>query len=122
MEISDSIIRLIAASYETTSSTVTFVLKYLAELPDAYTTCGSFREVVADFTYADFTIPNGWKYDAFTLVQTFWTVHTMHNSPKYFPDPEKFDSTRFEGSGRPVPYTFIPFGVDRGCVQEKSMR
>lgn len=30
-------------------------------------------------------------------------------SPKFFPDPEKFDPSRFEGSG-PPPYVFIPFG------------
>ncbi|KAI3707078.1 hypothetical protein L6452_25284 [Arctium lappa] len=36
MEISNSIIGLLVVSYKTTSSTVTFVLKYLAELPDVY--------------------------------------------------------------------------------------
>ncbi|KAL4592804.1 hypothetical protein LXL04_005809 [Taraxacum kok-saghyz] len=144
MEISNSIIGLLVASYETTSSTVTFVLKYLAEIPDVYEKVlkeqmsiaeskgpgeflnwndiekmkyswnmarealrlippaqGSFREVVADFSYAGYTIPKGWK--------TFWTVHTTHKDPKHFPDPEKFDPTRFEGSG-PAPYTFVPFG------------
>lgn len=42
-------------------------------------------------------------------MQTFWTVHSTHKNPKYFPDPEKFDPSRFEGSG-PQPYTFVPFG------------
>ena len=32
-----------------------------------------------------------------------------HNNADYFPMPEKFDPTRFEGDG-PAPYTFIPFG------------
>lgn len=27
----------------------------------------------------------------------------------YFPQPEKFDPSRFDGDG-PVPYTFVPFG------------
>ncbi|KAM7519159.1 hypothetical protein LguiB_018121 [Lonicera macranthoides] len=52
---------------------------------------GAFREAITDFTYAGFTIPKGWK------------------NPKYFADPEKFDPSRFEGSG-PAPYTFVPFG------------
>ncbi|KAJ0026432.1 hypothetical protein Pint_07373 [Pistacia integerrima] len=62
---------------------------------------GSFRESIIDFNYAGYTIPKGWK--------TFWTVHTTHKNPNYFPDPEKFDPSRFEGSG-PAPYTFVPFG------------
>ncbi|KAM7519163.1 hypothetical protein LguiB_018125 [Lonicera macranthoides] len=138
MEISGNLLGLLVASYETTSTAITFVLKYLAELPHIYNevlkeqmaiakskgpndllswediqkmkyswnvACealrlappiqGTFREAITDFTYAGFTIPKGWK--------TFWTVHMTHKNPKYFPDPEKFDPSRFEGSG-PAPY------------------
>jgi len=42
-------------------------------------------------------------------VQTFWTVYSTHKNPKYFPDPEKFDPSRFEGDG-PAPFTYVPFG------------
>lgn len=42
-------------------------------------------------------------------MQTHWTVHSTHKNPEYFPDPEKFDPSRFEGEG-PAPYTFVPFG------------
>ncbi|KAH6834135.1 hypothetical protein C2S53_017909 [Perilla frutescens var. hirtella] len=62
---------------------------------------GAFRVATAEFTYAGFTIPKGWK--------TFWTVHASHTNPDYFPEPEKFDPSRFEGTG-PPPYTFVPFG------------
>ncbi|KAJ4821966.1 hypothetical protein Tsubulata_044697 [Turnera subulata] len=62
---------------------------------------GSFRQAITDFTYEGVTIPKGWK--------THWTVHTTHRNPKYFPEPEKFDPSRFEGKG-PAPYTFVPFG------------
>ncbi|KAK6912467.1 Pentatricopeptide repeat [Dillenia turbinata] len=41
--------------------------------------------------------------------QTYWTVHSTHKNPNYFPDPEKFDPSRFEGNG-PEPYTCVPFG------------
>ncbi|KAL1543948.1 beta-amyrin 28-monooxygenase [Salvia divinorum] len=144
MEISNNIIGLLVASFETTSSAVTAVMNYLAEYPHIYDgvfkeqmaiaetkACdellrwediekmkyswnvareslrltppaqGAFRETTTDFTYAGFTIPKGWK--------TFWTVHSSHKNPKYFPEPEKFDPSRFEGSG-PAPYTFVPFG------------
>nr|AOG74834.1 oleanolic acid 6-beta-oxidase [Centella asiatica] len=143
-EICNNIIGLLVASYETTSTAVTFVLKHLAEYPHIYdkvyeeqmeikkskkpgdllcwedvqkmkytwnVACeslrlappgqGAFREAATDFTYAGFTIPKGWK--------VFWTVHTSHRDPKYFPDPDKFDPSRFEGSG-PAPYSYVPFG------------
>ncbi|KAF6143849.1 hypothetical protein GIB67_009830 [Kingdonia uniflora] len=62
---------------------------------------GSFKEVVADFTYLGYSVPKGWKI--------YWTAGSTHKNPQYFPDPEKFDPSRFEGEG-PAPYTFIPFG------------
>nr|CAN63680.1 hypothetical protein VITISV_036273 [Vitis vinifera] len=81
---------------------------------------GAFREVIKNFTYAGFTMPKGWK--------THWNVNTTHRNPKYFPDHEKFDPSRFEGRG-PEPFTFVPFGGGpRMCpgreyarAQKKSM-
>lgn len=64
-------------------------------------TPGAFREAATELTYAGFTIPKGWKI--------FWTPHSSHMNPNYFPEPEKFDPSRFEGSG-PPPYAYIPFG------------
>ncbi|KAI7729830.1 hypothetical protein M8C21_029433 [Ambrosia artemisiifolia] len=142
-EISNNIIGLLVASYETSSVAITFVLKHLAENPHIYEQVreeqmmiakskqdelltwediekmkyswnvaresirlappgqGAFREALTDFKYAGYTIPKGWKI--------FWNVNTTHSDPKYFPDPQKFDPSRFEGSG-PVPYSFVPFG------------
>lgn len=62
---------------------------------------GAFRETLKDITYAGFTIPKGWK--------AYWTVHTTHKNEAYFPNPEQFDPSRFEGNG-PAPFTFVPFG------------
>ncbi|XP_031385478.1 beta-amyrin 28-monooxygenase-like [Punica granatum] len=60
----------------------------------------SERQQRASLTMA-FTNPKGWK--------TYWTVPSTHKDPRCFPNPEKFDPSRFDGSG-PAPFTFVPFG------------
>ncbi|KAK4797484.1 hypothetical protein SAY86_029810 [Trapa natans] len=62
---------------------------------------GAFREAMADFTFNGFSIPKGWKI--------YWSANSTHKSADYFPEPEKFDPSRFDGNG-PVPYTYVPFG------------
>uniref|UniRef100_A0A2N9FDF0 Beta-amyrin 28-oxidase n=1 Tax=Fagus sylvatica TaxID=28930 RepID=A0A2N9FDF0_FAGSY len=144
MVVASSFMGLLIAGHHSTSSAITFVVKYLAEFPHVYSevfkeqmeiarskgpkdllnwddikkmkyswnvACetmrlsppsqGTYREAIDDFTYTGFTIPKGWK--------TYWTPLSTHKNPKYFPDPEKFDPSRFEGNG-PAPYTFVPFG------------
>ncbi|CAI9116561.1 OLC1v1017744C1 [Oldenlandia corymbosa var. corymbosa] len=63
---------------------------------------GSFREAITDFTYEGYTIPKGTKIH--------WIFHATHKNPKYFPEPNKFDPSRFQGDNPPSPYTFVPFG------------
>ncbi|KAJ9158741.1 hypothetical protein P3X46_024298 [Hevea brasiliensis] len=142
--IADKIISLLIGGHDTASATITFVVKFLSELPEIYNNVlkeqleilkskapgellnwediqkmkyswnvacevmrlapplqGSFREALHDVNYAGFSIPKGWKL--------YWSTHTTHKNPQYFPQPEKFDPSRFEGSG-PAPYTFVPFG------------
>ncbi|PHU17805.1 Beta-amyrin 28-oxidase [Capsicum chinense] len=62
---------------------------------------GAFREALSDFIFNGFSIPKGWKI--------YWSANSTHRSGEFFPEPEKFDPSRFEGSG-PAPYTFVPFG------------
>ncbi|XP_010414441.1 PREDICTED: abscisic acid 8'-hydroxylase 2-like [Camelina sativa] len=60
----------------------------------------TFREAVQDVEFEGYLIPKGWK-----VLPLF---RRIHHSPEYFPDPEKFDPSRFEVS--PKPYTYMPFG------------
>ncbi|XP_031267206.1 abscisic acid 8'-hydroxylase CYP707A1-like isoform X3 [Pistacia vera] len=60
----------------------------------------TFREAVADVEYKGYLIPKGWK-----VMPLFRNIH--HN-PEFFPDPQKFDPSRFEVAQKPN--TFTPFG------------
>ncbi|KAM0020484.1 putative cytochrome P450 [Helianthus debilis subsp. tardiflorus] len=62
---------------------------------------GAFREAITDFMYNGYSIPKGWKL--------YWSANSTHKNHEFFPEPEKFDPSRFEGNG-PAPYTFVPFG------------
>ncbi|XP_065851131.1 beta-amyrin 28-monooxygenase-like [Euphorbia lathyris] len=144
-ETATRILALISASYDNVSTAMTFVLKYLAEMPDVYDAVlreqqeiaegkkpeealnwqdiqkmkyswnvasevlrlhppanGAFREVIINFTYCGFLIPKGWK--------VHWNAFATHKSAEYFPEPEKFDPSRFDGNKTIVPYSYVPFG------------
>ncbi|KAJ7961095.1 Cytochrome P450 [Quillaja saponaria] len=62
---------------------------------------GGFKVAINDFVYSGFNIRKGWKL--------YWSAIATHMNPEYFPEPEKFNPSRFEGKG-PVPYSFVPFG------------
>ncbi|XP_039002848.1 abscisic acid 8'-hydroxylase 2-like [Hibiscus syriacus] len=59
----------------------------------------TFREAVQDVEFEGY-IPKGWK-----VLPLF---RTIHHSADFFPQPGKFDPSRFEVA--PRPNTFIPFG------------
>ncbi|KAI3966752.1 hypothetical protein MKW92_025060 [Papaver armeniacum] len=149
-----SIMALIIASHETTSSVITSVMKYLADYPEVYNkllkeqmeiaksketqelltwediqkmkyswnvvcevmrlappALGGFKQASTDFMYAGYHIPRGCKL--------YWSSIASHKNPEYFPDPEKFDPSRFQGDG-PAPFTFVPFSGGPGTCAGKE--
>ncbi|KAL5747877.1 hypothetical protein ACOSP7_024895 [Xanthoceras sorbifolium] len=60
----------------------------------------TFREVVEDVEFEGYLIPKGWK-----VLPLF---RSIHHSADFFPQPEKFDPSRFEVP--PRPNTYLPFG------------
>ncbi|KAJ4977904.1 hypothetical protein NE237_008684 [Protea cynaroides] len=60
----------------------------------------TFREAVEDVEFEGYIIPKGWK-----VLPLF---RSIHHSADFFPQPEKFDPSRFEVS--PRPNTYMPFG------------
>ncbi|XP_026398671.1 beta-amyrin 28-monooxygenase-like [Papaver somniferum] len=66
---------------------------------------GGYTEALTNFIYAGYFIPKGMKL--------FRSGISSHMNPENFPDPEKFDPSRFQGNG-PAPYTYVPFGGGPG--------
>ncbi|KAK1284240.1 hypothetical protein QJS10_CPB21g01614 [Acorus calamus] len=63
---------------------------------------GNFRITARDIDFNGYTIPKGWN--------VHWVTYT-HMDKTAFPEPEKFDPTRFEGVLKSFPpYTYVPFG------------
>ncbi|RVW57091.1 Abscisic acid 8'-hydroxylase 2 [Vitis vinifera] len=60
----------------------------------------TFREAVEDVEFEGYYIPKGWK-----VLPLFRSIHYCAD---FFPQPEKFDPSRFEVP--PKPNTFLPFG------------
>ncbi|KAG6409757.1 hypothetical protein SASPL_127799 [Salvia splendens] len=100
-QIADNIIGVIFAARDTTASIITWIFKYLAENPSVLQAVTEEQEaIIKAKEESGYLIPKGWK-----VLPLFRNIH--HN-PENFPEPEKFDPSRFEAPVKPN--TFIPFG------------
>ncbi|GLT62109.1 hypothetical protein SLA2020_347710 [Shorea laevis] len=63
---------------------------------------GGFRTAIKDIDYGEYLIPKGW--------QIFWVTSMTHMDDSIFPEPSKFDPSRFENPTSIPPYCFVPFG------------
>ncbi|RZC70809.1 hypothetical protein C5167_033980 [Papaver somniferum] len=113
LDIANKILGLLIGGHDTASAAITFIVKYLAELPYVYDGVRKEQMEIAS-TKGPGELLN-WddiqkmKYSWNVACELYWSAHSTHKNAKYFSEPEKFDPTRFEGNG-PAPYTYIPFG------------
>ncbi|KAK1582190.1 hypothetical protein Q3G72_012619 [Acer saccharum] len=64
---------------------------------------GGFRNTLKDIEYNGYLIPKGW--------QIFWVTSMTHMDDTIFPEPSKFDPSRFENQSSIPPYCYLPFGA-----------
>lgn len=70
---------------------------------------GIGRILTEDHRLGDRTIPRG------TLVSP--SIYLAHHEPETWPEPRRFDPTRFLGPEAPSPYAYLPFGGGaRRCI------
>ncbi|OVA06096.1 Cytochrome P450 [Macleaya cordata] len=64
---------------------------------------GGFRKALKDIEYGGYLIPKGW--------QIFWSASLTHMDESIFPEPSKFEPSRFDNQVSTVPpYSFVAFG------------
>lgn len=63
---------------------------------------GGFRKALKDIEYDGYLIPKGW--------QIFWASPMTHMDSSIFPEPSKFDPSRFENQASIPPYCYVAFG------------
>jgi len=71
---------------------------------------GGFREVIQEFEFNGYTIPQGWS--------ALYQIGRTHQEPAIYTKPEQFDPERFapeRAEERPKPFSYVPFG---GGVRE----
>ncbi|RZC72220.1 hypothetical protein C5167_035637 [Papaver somniferum] len=116
----DKMVAMLTAAYDTNSVVITNITKYLAELPEIYDAVrieqiniakakgpGELLNL-ADIQNMKYSWERGLIFHSKGKKDMLeCSVDTQ--DPEYFTNPEKFDPSRFKGSG-PAPYTFVPFG------------
>ncbi len=135
-DISDELLTLLGAGHETTASTLGWAFERLRRHPDVVAKLvkendeggSEYRQAailelqrnrtVIDFAgrnvaaphfdLGDWRIPHG-----YTIVVG---LADLHDNPEFFPNPERFDPSRFVGN-RPPAFAWVPFGGGtRRCI------
>ena len=73
---------------------------------------------IARQAVSDDVLPSGTPIPAASVISMIQYV--CHRNPKYFPDPERFDPSRFDVRKQLVPFSYFPFGGGpRHCIGEQ---
>ncbi|KAM3684101.1 hypothetical protein ACB098_11G018400 [Castanea mollissima] len=118
MLIATNIMALLIGDHDTTTSAITFMLKYLADFPHQMEIARS-KGLNNLLNWDDIKkMKYSWNVACETIRLTppiagtfriLWSPYSTHKNLKYFPGLEKFDPLRFEKNDL-APYTFVPFG------------
>ncbi|KAG6637573.1 hypothetical protein CIPAW_11G188000 [Carya illinoinensis] len=68
---------------------------------------GGFRTALKDIEFGGYLIPKG---PSVCDIQIFWTTTITHMDGSIFPEPSKFDPSRFENQSTVPPYSLVAFG------------
>ncbi|KAF6138659.1 hypothetical protein GIB67_039393 [Kingdonia uniflora] len=63
---------------------------------------GGFRKALKDLEFEGYLIPKGW--------QVFWVANMTHMDETIFPNPSKFDPSRFDQQTPVPPFCYVAFG------------
>ena len=135
-ELRDQLMTLLLAGHETTATALAWCLDLLPRDPEAYERLRSeidesgggewMEAVIAEILRVRPVVPmigrelrkpmelDGWELGPGTSVML--SIYLAHTRPDVYPDPYRFDPTRFEGV-KPDTYSWIPFGGGtRRCI------
>ena len=134
-EIADELLTLLAAGHETTAATLAWAVERLRRHPEVVarlarevadggselreatirevqrvrpTIVGTGRQAQEPFALGDWLLPTG--------TTIFVSARLLHNDPRWYEHPERFDPDRFVGR-TPDTYRWVPFGGGlRRCI------
>lgn len=79
------------------------------------TVLGGFRTALENIEFGGYTLLKGWRL--------IFSAAAAYRSEEFFPSPDKFDPSRFDGGSPPQPYTYYPFGGGpRMCLGNEFAR
>ncbi|KAF3943934.1 hypothetical protein CMV_029553 [Castanea mollissima] len=135
-QLKDNILTLLVAGHDTTTAALTWIMKFLGENPEEHRQIQANRKDGEYLTWSELNkMPYTTKVISETLrratilpwfsrkaaqdfeidgykIKKGWSVNldvvSIHHDPEVFPDPEKFDPSRFDEPLKP--FSFLGFG------------